>query len=397
MISALMPNYNRADISFDHGQGAYLFDEAGRRYLDFGAGIATSSLGHGHPHLVKAIAEQAAKVIHVSNLYRVKQAERLAARFVAASFADSVFFCNSGAEANEGLVKAMRKTHADAGHPERTRVICFEGAFHGRTLAMISATGNPKYLAGFGRPVEGFDHVAFNDIEAVRAAIGPETAGVLIEPVQGEGGVRPADLQFLRDLRALCDEAGILLGFDEVQSGMGRSGKLFAHEWAGVAPDIISLAKGIGGGFPMAAVLAKEKVAKALVPGSHGTTFGGGPLACAAGNAVLDVILADGFLDQVQETAAYLRAGLEALVVAHGDVFTGVRGAGLLLGLKCTPPNGDVQNAALAHGLLTVAAGDNVLRLAPPLIIGKAECDEALELLGEVAVQMAAKTEAAAK
>jgi acetylornithine/N-succinyldiaminopimelate aminotransferase len=370
MISALMPNYNRADIAFDHGQGAHLFDLAGRRYLDFCAGIATSSLGHGHAHLVRAISEQAAKVIHVSNLYRVPQAERLAARFVAASFADSVFFCNSGAEANEGLVKAIRKTHADAGHKERTRIICFEGAFHGRTLAMISATGNPKYLEGFGKPVEGFDHVPFNNLNAVRAAITAETAGILIEPVQGEGGVRPADLQFLRDLRATCDEFGILLGLDEVQCGMGRTGRLFAHEWAGIAPDVMSLAKGIGGGFPMAAVLATESVAKALVPGSHGTTFGGGPLACAAGNAVLDVILADGFLDQVQATAAYLRAGLEALRAKHGDVFTDVRGSGLLLGLKCAVPNGQVQNAALAAGLLTVAAGDNVLRLAPPLIIG---------------------------
>jgi acetylornithine/N-succinyldiaminopimelate aminotransferase len=398
MISALMPNYNRADIAFDHGQGAYLFDTLGRRYLDFGAGIATSSLGHGHAHLVRAIAEQAAKVIHVSNLYCVPQAERLAARFVAASFADSVFFCNSGAEANEGMVKAMRKTQADAGHPERTRVICFEGAFHGRTLAMISATGNPKYLEGFGTPVDGFDHVPFNNLNALRAAITPETAGILIEPVQGEGGVRPADLRFLRDLRATCDEFGILLGFDEVQTGMGRSGKLFAHEWAGIEPDVISLAKGIGGGFPMAAVLAKEKVAKALVPGSHGTTFGGGPLACAAGNAVLDVILADGFLEQVQATAAYLRNGLEALCASQRNVFTEIRGSGLLLGIKCAVPNGRVQNAALAEGLLTVAAGDNVLRLAPPLIIGPAECDEALALLEITARACApAKTEAGAK
>ncbi len=397
MISALMPNYNRADICFEHGQGAYLFDETGRRYLDFGAGIATSSLGHGHPHLVRAIAEQAAKVIHVSNLYRVKQAERLAARYVAASFADSVFFCNSGAEANEGLVKAMRKTQADEGHPERTRVICFEGAFHGRTLAMISATGNPKYLAGFGEPVPGFDHVPLNDIAAVRAAITPQTAGILVEPIQGEGGIRAVTPGFLQALRDLCDERGLLLGFDEVQTGMGRTGKLFAHEWHGVTPDVLSSAKGIGGGFPMAAVLGTERVAKALVPGSHGTTYGGGPLACAAGNAVLDVILADGFLDQLTATAAFLHAGLEALVVAHPAVFTEVRGMGLLLGLKCTPPNGEVQAAALTHGLLTVAAGDNVLRLAPPLIIGQAECEEALALLGEVAAQLAAQAGAAAK
>ncbi|HTQ72470.1 MAG TPA: aspartate aminotransferase family protein [Acidocella sp.] len=395
MISALMPNFNRADIAFDHGQGAWLFDTNGRRYLDFGAGIATSALGHAHPHLVEAIAAQAAKVIHVSNLYRVPQAEALAARFVAASFADSVFFCNSGAEANEGLIKAIRKAQSDAGHPERTRIICFEGAFHGRTLATISATGNPKYLAGFGKPVEGFDHVPFNNLNAVRAAITAETAGILIEPIQGEGGIRPADAQFLRGLRATCDEFGLFLGFDEVQTGMGRTGKLFAYQWTDVEPDVATLAKGIGGGFPMAALLAKERVAKALVPGSHGTTFGGGPLACAAGNAVLDVILADGFLDQMREVAAYLHAGLERLVARHGGVFTEVRGTGLLLGLKCAVPNGDVQAQALKAGLLSVAAGENVLRLIPPLIIGRDECDEALALLGETANELAKATEAA--
>jgi acetylornithine/N-succinyldiaminopimelate aminotransferase len=385
MIASLMPNYNRVDIAFSHGNGAYLFDTAGRRFLDFGAGIATSSLGHNHPHLVAAIADQAARVIHVSNLYRVPQAEQLAARYVAASFADSVFFCNSGAEANEALVKAMRKTMSDSGHPERTRVICFDGAFHGRTLAMIAATGNPKYLAGFGAPVDGFDHVPFNDIAAVRAAITPQTAGILIEPVQGEGGIRPASLQFLRDLRAVADQHGILLGLDEVQCGMGRTGKFFAHQWAGIAPDIISIAKGIAGGFPMGAVLAKEHVAKALVPGSHGTTFGGGPLACAAANAVLDVVLAPGFLEELDATARYLWRGLETLVARYPAVFTEARGAGLILGLKCAVPNGEVQTAALIEGLLTVAAGDNVLRLVPPLIITQAECDEALALLDRTA------------
>ncbi len=380
-----MPNYNRADLAFEHGEGAYLFDTAGRRFLDFGAGIATSSLGHGHPHLVAAIAEQAGKVIHVSNLYRIPQAERLARRFVEATFADSVLFCNSGAEANEGLVKAMRKTMADAGKPERYRVICFEGAFHGRTLAMLAATGNAKYLAGFGPEVDGFDHVPFNNLNALRDAITPETAGILIEPIQGEGGVRPAQLQFLRDLRATCDEFGILLGLDEVQCGMGRTGRLFAHEWAGIAPDVMSIAKGIAGGFPMGAVLAKEAVAKALVPGSHGTTFGGGPLACAAGNAVLDVVLAPGFLEDVQVTGQVLWQGLERLVARYPEVFTDVRGAGLLVGLKCTVPNTEVQNAAVAEGLLTVAAGDNVLRLAPPLIVRQAECEEALALLDRTA------------
>ena len=269
MIPALMPNYARANLSFEKGEGARLWASDGRRYLDFGAGIATTSLGHAHPHLVKAIADQAAKVMHVSNLYRVPQAEELAARHVAASFADSVLFCNSGAEANEGMIKAVRKYHAENGHPERFRTICFEGAFHGRTLAMIAATGNAKYLAGFGPPVEGFDHVPFGNMNAVRNAITKETAAILIEPIQGEGGVRPATLDFLRDLRAACDEFGLLLALDEVQTGMGRSGKLWAHQWAGIEPDVMSSAKGIGGGFPLGADFAKEKVAQFLTPAAQ--------------------------------------------------------------------------------------------------------------------------------
>jgi len=387
VIPALMPTYNRADLAFERGEGAWLWTTDGRRFLDFGAGIATSSIGHGHPHLARAIAEQAAKVMHVSNLYRVPQAEELAARHVAASFADSVFFCNSGAEANEGMTKAVRKYHAENGRPEKFRMICFEGAFHGRTLAMLSATGNAKYLAGFGPPVDGFDHVPFGNMNAVRDAITRETAGIMIEPVQGEGGVRPADLRFLQDLRATCDEFGLLLALDEVQIGMGRSGKLWAHQWAGIEPDVISAAKGIGGGFPLGAVLAKEHVAVHLKPGTHGTTYGGGPLACAAGNAVLDVILAPGFLDGVDRVARHLWRGLLALADRHPDVFEGAQGAGLLLGLKLRPEisNGEMQAAAVAEGLLTVAAGMNVLRLAPPLIITEAEADIALDLLDRTA------------
>jgi acetylornithine/N-succinyldiaminopimelate aminotransferase len=383
VIPALMPTYNRADLAFERGEGARLWASDGRRYLDFGAGIATSSLGHGHPHLVKAIAEQAARVMHVSNLYRVPQAETLAARHVENSFADSVFFCNSGAEANEGMVKAVRKYHAENGHPERFRTICFEGAFHGRTLAMISATGNAKYLAGFGPPVEGFDHVPFGNMNAVRNAISKETAGIMIEPVQGEGGVRPADLRFMKELRAVCDEFGLLLALDEVQTGMGRSGKLWAHQWAGIEPDVMSSAKGIGGGFPLGAVFAKEKVAKYLKPGTHGTTYGGNPLACAAGNAVLDVMLAPGFLENVDRVARHLWRGLEALAQRHPTVIEGVQGAGLLLGLKLREEvnNLAMQDAAVQEGLLTVAAGMNVLRLAPPLIITEAEAEEALDLL----------------
>jgi len=383
VIPALMPTYNRADLAFERGEGAYVWTDAGRRFLDFGSGIATSSLGHGHPHLVRAIAEQAAKVMHVSNLYRVPQAEKLAARHVAASFADSVFFCNSGAEANEGMVKAVRKYHAENGHPEKFRMICFEGAFHGRTLAMLSATGNEKYLAGFGPAVEGFDHVPFGNMNAVRDAITPATAGIMIEPVQGEGGVRPADLRFLRELRAVCDEFGLLLALDEVQTGMGRSGKLWAHQWAGIEPDVMSSAKGIGGGFPLGAVMAKEAVAKHLKPGTHGTTYGGGPLACAAGNAVLDVVLAPGFLDQVDRVARHLWRGMLELAQRHPRVILGVQGAGLLLGLRLTPEvnNGAMQAECVEQGLLTVAAGMNVLRVAPPLIITEAEVDEALAML----------------
>jgi acetylornithine/N-succinyldiaminopimelate aminotransferase len=383
VIAALMPTYNRADLAFERGEGARLWTEDGRRFLDFGSGIATSSVGHAHPHLVATIAEQAAKVMHVSNLYRVPQAERLAARHVAASFADSVFFCNSGAEANEGMIKAMRKTMAETGRGERFRMITFEGAFHGRTLATLAATGNAKYLEGFGPKVDGFDQVPFGNMNAVRDAIGPATAGIIIEPVQGEGGVRPADLRFLRDLRAVCDEFGLLLGLDEVQIGMGRSGKLWAHQWAGIEPDVMSAAKGIGGGFPLGAILAKEHVAKNLKPGTHGTTYGGSPLACAAGNAVLDIILAPGFLDGVDRVARHLWHGLLALAARNADLVEDVRGAGLLLGIKLREGflNTDLQAAAVAEGLLSVAAGQNVLRLAPPLIITEAEADEAVDLL----------------
>jgi acetylornithine/N-succinyldiaminopimelate aminotransferase len=381
MISALMPTYNRADIAFERGEGCWLYTADGRRFLDFGAGIATSSLGHNNKHLADTIAEQVHKVMHVSNLYRVPQAERLAARFVEATFADSVFFCNSGAEANEGMVKMIRRAQYETGHPERFRVICFEGAFHGRTLAMLSATGNPKYLKGFGPEVDGFDHVPFNNLNAVRDAIGPQTAGILVEPVQGEGGIRPAHLQFLRDLRSTCDEFGLIFGMDEIQTGMGRSGKLFAHEWAGIAPDVMSAAKGIAGGFPMGAILAKESVAKYLTAGTHATTFGGGPLACSAANAVLDVILAPGFLADIDRRARIFWRGLEKVAAEFPEVFEDARGAGLLLGLKCVVPNTEVQSALMAEGLLSVGAGDNVLRFAPPLIVSEDEIGEALEMM----------------
>lgn len=378
-MSALFPTYARSDLSFERGEGAWLFTPKGERYLDFGSGVAVTALGHAHPHLVQALATQAEKLWHVSNLHQIPAQERLAERLCAASFADRVFFANSGAEANECAIKLARRYHHAKGKPERTRIVAFEGAFHGRTLATVAAGGQPKHLEGFGEPMPGFDRLPAGDIEAVRRAVTPETAGILIEPVMGEGGVRLIDAGFLRDLRALCDETGILSIFDEVQTGMGRTGRLFAHEWAGVNPDIMSLAKGLGGGFPLAACLAKEEVGKTMTPGSHGSTFGGNPLAMAVGNAVLDVLLEDRFLERVQDNAARLKQRLTALKDRHGDLIEEVRGQGFLLGLKCVPSlrNGDLVKRLAAERLLTVQAGDNVVRLLPPLTVGEAEIDAA--------------------
>jgi acetylornithine/N-succinyldiaminopimelate aminotransferase len=384
LISAVMPTYQRAEIAFERGEGAYLFAADGRRYLDFASGVAVTALGHSHPHLVAALTEQAKRVWHLSNLYTIPGQQRLAERLVAASFADSVFFCNSGAEAIECGLKLTRKYHDETGAPERYRVITIEGAFHGRTLATIAAGGQEKHLKGFAPAVDGFDKVAFGNMNELRAAITGETAAILIEPVQGEGGMRPAPAEYLQALRKVADEFGLLLYFDEVQCGMGRTGKLFAHEWAGVEPDIVATAKGIGGGFPMGACLAKEKVAKALTAGSHGSTFGGGPLAMAVGNAVLDVLLADGFLANVERMGRVLRQRVEALVKRHPNVLVDVRGAGLMLGLKCAMPNTEMMAKLRDAGLLTVGAGDNVVRLLPPLIIDETHVEEALGILDKV-------------
>ena len=389
MISALLPNYARADLAFERGEGAWLWTTDGRRLLDCGSGIATASVGHGNAHLAKAIADQAAKVMHVSNLYRIPGAERLAQRLVDASFADSVFFCNSGAEANEGMIKMMRRAMHDSGKPERFRFITFEGAFHGRTLATLAATGNHHYLEGFGPVVDGFDQVPFNNMNAVRDAIGPGTCGIIVEPVQGEGGVRPADMQFLRDLRAVCDEYGLILGMDEVQTGIGRTGKLFAHEWSGITPDVMSSAKGIGGGFPLGAVLAKEQFAKALVPGTHGTTYGGNPLACAAGNAVLDIVLAPGFLESVVRKGDWLGRELDKIAADFPTLFEVARGMGLLRGIKCRVPVGQVQAACLAEGLMAITAGENTLRIAPPLVITESDLDFAMSALRNASAKVA--------
>lgn len=376
-----MPTYARADIAFERGEGAYLYDAQGRAYLDFASGIAVTGLGHGHPHLVGALVGQARKLWHTSNLFEIPGQQRLAERLVANSFADTVFFCNSGAEAVECGLKLIRKYFDETGQPDRYRVVTFEGAFHGRTLATVSAGGQPKHLDGFGPPVDGFDKVPFGDTNALRAAIGPETAALLVEPVQGESGIRPAPQGFLRALREVADEFGLLLFFDEIQCGMGRTGTLFAYEHTGVAPDVMAIAKGIGGGFPLAVCLATETAASGMTPGCHGSTYGGGPLATAVGNAVLDVVLANGFLDQVKRTGRLLRKRLEAVASAHPQVLEEVRGLGLMLGLKCRCPHRDMVARLRAHGLLTAPADDNVVRFLPPMIIEESHIDEAVGCL----------------
>jgi len=390
MIPAVMPTYARYDLTFDHGEGAHLWDTEGRRYLDFGAGIAVASIGHCHPHLVDAIREQAGKLMHTSNLYHIPGQERLADRLVENTFADAVFFNNSGNEAVEMGVKMMRRYHYANGHPERYRVITVEGAFHGRSLAMLAAGKQEKHLKGFGPEVDGFDQVAFDNLNELKAAIGPETAGILVEPVQGEGGIRPMSTDYLKALREIADEFDLLLMFDEVQSGAGRTGKLYAHEWAGIAPDILASAKGIGGGFPLGATMANEKVAAAMTAGSHGSTYGGNPLAMAAGNAVLDVILAPGFLEGVQKVSAELKAGLDDIAARHPSLFSDARGTGLMLGLKCVEGvvNGDVVGKLTQHGLLSVPAGDNVVRFVPPLVITSDDVKEALEIIDAASVEL---------
>ena len=394
--SALLPTYARSELVFERGQGAYLFTASGDRFLDFASGVAVTALGHAHPHLVNALAEQSKKLWHVSNLHRIPGQERLAERLCQETFADYVFFANSGAEAVEGAMKVARRYHFSQGAPERYRFVTFEGAFHGRTLATISAGGQVKHLEGFGPPADGFDHVAAGDIGAVQAAIGDTTAGIMIEPIMGEGGMREVSWPFLRDLRALCDEKGILLVLDEVQSGMGRTGRLFAHEWAGITPDVMASAKGLGGGFPVGAVLATEEVGSAMTPGSHGSTFGGNPLAMAVGNAVLDVVLAPGFLDHVAAMGLRLKQRLAGLKDEHGGIIEEIRGQGLMLGLKCKVPNQALLQALAAERMLTVQAGDNVVRLLPPLIVGEAEIDEACAKIEAacVALETGARVEA---
>jgi acetylornithine/N-succinyldiaminopimelate aminotransferase len=356
--------------------------------LDFAAGVAVNSLGHAHPHLVEALRKQAGKLWHTSNLYQIPVQERLATRLVAASFADQAFFCNSGAEAIECALKIARRFHYGNGAPERFRVLTFEGAFHGRTLTTIAAGGQPKHLEGFGPGVDGFDQAEFGDLKAAGQAIGPETAAIMVEPIQGEGGVCTPPTGFLKGLRTLCDDNGMLLIFDEVQTGLGRTGRLFAHEWDGVGPDVMALAKGLGGGFPIGACLATNAAGEFMTPGTHGSTFGGNPLAMAVANAVLDVVMENGFLDQVRQIAGALNQRLSWLVAAYPGVFSEVRGTGLLIGLRCEVPNAEVIEAARAHGLLLAPAGDNVARLLPPLIVGEREVEEAIGILETVCKEL---------
>ena len=379
--SAVLPVYNRAPVAFVRGVGAYAFTEDGTAYLDFGSGVAVNALGHAHPHLVAALTEQAQKIWHTSNVYQMPGQEKLAKTLTENTFADKVFFCNSGAEAMELTIKMARKYHAALGHPEKFHIITFEGAFHGRTLATLAAGGQEKYLEGFGPKAPGFDQVPFGDHAALEEAIGPQTAAILIEPIQGEGGIRPVPHQCLRGLRALCDKHGLLLLFDEIQCGVGRTGKLFAHEWAGVAPDIMAVAKGIGGGFPLGAVLATEQAAAGMIATTHGSTFGGNPLATAVGSAVLEVVLAEGFLDNVQRQAIHLKQKLERLKDTHPTIIESVRGEGLMMGLKTKVVNSDFVKAALGEHLLVLGAGDNVVRLLPPLIVTDEDINLAVQKL----------------
>ena len=387
--SHLLPTYARVDLAFERGEGAWLVATNGERYLDFTSGVAVNALGHAHPHLVAAIGEQAQKLWHVSNLYRIPEAERLAARLCQASFADVAFFANSGAEAMECAIKMARKYQSASGKPERFRIITFEGAFHGRTLATLAAGGQKKYLDGFGPVFDGFDQMPFADLEATKRAIGPATAAILIEPVMGEGGVRVVAPEFLRALRQLCDDNGLILIFDEVQTGVGRTGDLFAYQHTGVVPDIMALAKALGGGFPLGACLATSEAAKGMTVGTHGSTFGGNPLAMAAGNAVLDVVLADGFLDRVRRASLVLKQRLAEIKDRYPAVIAEVRGEGLLVGMRAVVPSGELVDELRAERMITVAAGDNVVRLLPPLIVSDEEIAEAVRRIERACTRIA--------
>ncbi len=390
MIASVLPTYSRAPMSFVSGAGTWLTEADGRRFLDLGAGIAVNALGHAHPALVAALTEQAGKLWHTSNLYQIPQQQALADKLVAETFADTVFFTNSGTESCELAVKMARKYFHDKDQPERVEIITFDGSFHGRSSAGIAAAGSEKMTKGFGPLLPGFVHLPFGDHEALTAAVTDRTAAILVEPVQGEGGIRPLPDVCLKGMRDLCDEHGILLILDEVQCGVGRTGKLFAHEWSGITPDIMMVAKGIGGGFPLGAVLATEDAASGMTAGTHGSTYGGNPLGCAVGSAVMDIVSDPAFLAEVNRKAGFLRQKLEGLVASHPDVFENVRGAGLMLGIKCKAPNIDMVNAGYAKEVITVPAADNVIRLLPPLTITDEEIAEAVTRLDAAASSLSA-------
>ena len=389
MISAVLPTYNRAPLAFVSGQGSWLTAEDGARYLDLGAGIAVNALGHANPALVAALTDQAGKLWHVSNLYQIPEQEKLAQMLVDQTFADTVFFTNSGTEAAELALKMARKYHHDKGAPHRTQIITFDGAFHGRSTGAIAAAGSDKMTKGFGPLMAGFTQIKWADHAAIRAAITDQTCAVIIEPIQGEGGIRSVPDQCLKGLRDLCDATGTLLIFDEVQCGMGRTGRLFAHEWAGITPDIMMVAKGIGGGFPLGAVLATQDAASGMTAGTHGSTYGGNPLGCAVGAAVLQIIGQDAFLAEVMRKGALFAQGLQSLIARHPKVFAELRGTGLILGLKCVALNSDVVKAAYGQNLLTVPASDNVVRLLPALNIDDDDIHQALARLDRAALALA--------
>ncbi len=390
MSTSVMPTYGRIDIAFERGEGSYLYSTDGRRFLDFATGIATNSLGHAHPHLVEKLRDQAGRLWHVSNLYNIPEQQKFADRLVANSFADTCFFCNSGAEAMEGALKVARKHHFANGRPEREDMVCATGAFHGRTLATLSAGDNEKYREGFGPRPGGFKHVAFGNLNEMRAAMSDTTAAIVVEPIQGEGGINAASHDYLCALRDIADEFGALLVFDEVQCGMGRTGHLFAYEMAGITPDVMGLAKGIGGGFPVGAVLATGDAASGMVPGTHGSTYGGNPLAMAAGNAVLDVMLEPGFLKTVKARGQYLRQALDGIAARHPGIIDSVRGAGLMQGIRCVGSNAEMMTALREAGLLTVVAAENVVRILPPLNVSEPEIDESAGLIETVCEKLAA-------